>query len=173
MAMISECQKKLIDKIFLYVYAYFMKINAAKTKKQFVETQQYPCMCAVIRKTGRLLTKKYDRYLKPSGLKVTQFSMLANISRNPGIAVSKLAELLVMDQSTVTRNLRVLEKIGYIHIETDTVDHRIKRIQITDFGISRMDEAWPYWEKAQLEIERIIGREHIEELLSIFREITG
>jgi len=130
-------------------------------------------MCAVIRKTGRLLTKKYDQYLKPSGLKITQFSMLANIARNPGIAVSKLAELIVMDQTTVTRNLRVLEKAGYIHIETDATDHRIKRTRITDFGMSRMDEARPFWEKAQLEMERIIGREGIEGLLSSFKAITG
>ena len=99
--------------------------------------------------------------------------MLANIKRNPGITVSKLAELLVMDQSTVTRNLRVLEKTGYIHIETDAVDHRIKRTQITDFGMSIVDEARPYWEKAQLEIERTIGRENIEELLSNLNELTG
>ena len=150
-----------------------MKINTSKTKKQLVETQQYPCMCAVIRKTGRLLTKKYDQHLKPSGLKITQFSMLANIKRNPGIAVSELAELLVMDQSTVTRNLRVLEKTGYIHIETDAMDHRIKRTQITDFGMSIVDEARPYWEKAQLEIERTIGRENIEALLSNLNELTG
>ena len=150
-----------------------MGANTAKAKSHLVETPKYPCMCAVIRKTGRLLTKKYDQYLKPSGLKITQFSMLANIARNPGITVSKLAELLVMDQSTVTRNLRVLEKTGYIHLEADTVDHRIKRIQITDFGMSRMDEARPYWEKAQLEIERIMGRKSIEGLLSSFKEITG
>lgn len=148
-----------------------MKINNVKPKKQSVETQHYPCMCAVIRKTGRLLTKRYDYYLKPSGLKITQFSMLANIERNAGITVSKLAELLVMDQTTVTRNLRVLEKAGYIQIETDPVDHRIKRTQITDFGMSRMDEARPFWEKAQLEIEGIIGGEHIKDLLSIFKEI--
>ena len=150
-----------------------MGTNTAKAKSHLVETPQYPCMCAVIRKTGRLLTKKYDQYLKPSGLKITQFSMLANIARNPGIAVSKLAELIVMDQTTVTRNLRVLEKAGYIHIETDATDQRIKRIQITDFGMSRMDEARPFWEKAQLEMERIIGRESIEGLLSSFKVITG
>ena len=150
-----------------------MGTNNAKAKSHLKETPQYPCMCAVIRKTGRLLTKKYDQYLKPSGLKITQFSMLANIARNPGIAVSKLAELIVMDQTTVTRNLRVLEKAGYIHIETDATDHRIKRTQITDFGMSRMDEARPFWEKAQLEMERIIGREGIEWLLSSLKVITG
>ena len=99
--------------------------------------------------------------------------MLANIAKNPGIAVSKLAELLVMDQTTVTRNLRVLAKAGYIHIQTDPSDHRIKRIQITDVGISSMDEARPFWEKAQFEIERIIGRESIEGLLSSFKKIAG
>ena len=150
-----------------------MKTDTAKAKSHLVETSQYPCLCAAVRKTGRHLTKKYDQYLKPSGLKITQFSMLANIARNPSIAVTKLAELLVMDQTTVTRNLRVLEKAGYIHIETDTTDHRIKRTQVTGLGMCRMDEARPFWEKAQLEIERILGKESIERLLSSFKAIMG
>jgi DNA-binding MarR family transcriptional regulator len=79
-----------------------------------VQTSQYPCLCALIRKAGRILTKHYDQYLKPSGLKTTQYSMLANIAGNQGITVTELANLLLMDQSTITRNLRVLRKLDYI-----------------------------------------------------------
>ena len=150
-----------------------MAANTTKTENHPMETSRYPCLCAMIRKAGRILTRQYDHYLKPSGLKITQFSMLANIDRNPGITVSELAKLLLMDQTTVTRNLRVLEKSGYIHMEPEVTDHRTKRIQVADLGMSKMDEARPLWEKAQLEMERILGRDSIEGLLGSFRKIAG
>lgn len=156
----------------MYIHV-LMAADTTKTENHPVETFRYPCLCAVIRRAGRILTRQYDHYLKPSGLKITQFSMLANIARNPRITVSKLAKLLVMDQTTVTRNLRILEKSGYIHLEPEATDHRIKRIQVADLGRSKMDEARPLWEKAQLEMERILGRESIEGLLSSFRKIAG
>lgn len=133
--------------------------------KQPENNAQFPCLCAVIRKTGRSLTKQYDQYMKPSGLKVTQFSMLVNIMRNPGIAVSELAKLLLMDQTTVTRNLRVLEKSGYVSFNPDESDNRIRRIQVTETGQAKVDEARPYWELAQLEMVRILGREEIDCML--------
>jgi DNA-binding MarR family transcriptional regulator len=137
-----------------------------RQEKQVEKLSQFPCLCAVIRKTGRSLTKQYDNYLKPSGLKVTQYSMLVNIMRNPGIAVTELAKLLLMDQTTVTRNLRVLEKTGYISMNPDGSDSRVKRIRITDIGQAKVDEAKPYWETAQLEMVRILGREEIDHILA-------
>jgi DNA-binding MarR family transcriptional regulator len=130
-------------------------------------------LCALIRKAGRIVTRNYDKYLKPSGLKITQLSMLANIARNPAITVSELAELLLMDQTTVSRNLRVLEKSGYIHLGEEVTDHRIKRIQMTDFGHARMKEAIPLWDKAQSDMEQVLGRENIEMLMKTFKKLTN
>lgn len=150
-----------------------MATDTAKSENHPVETSRYPCLCAVIRKAGRILTRQYDKYLKPSGLKITQFSMLANIAGNPAITVSELAKLLFMDQTTVSRNLRVLEKSGYIHLEPEVTDRRIKRIQIADIGKSKMNEARPLWEKAQLDMERVLGRPSIEGLLGSFKKMAG
>ena len=136
-------------------------------------TSRYPCLCALIRKAGRIVTRNYDNWLKPSGLKVTQLGMLAKIAGNPSITVSELAESLVMDQTTVSRNLRVLEKSGYIHLEAEMADHRIRRIQISNFGVSRMNEAIPLWEKAQLDMERVLGREGVELMMKTFKKLTG
>ncbi len=136
-----------------------------KPEDRAVPNSQYPCLCAMIRRAGRIATRNYDNFLKPCGLKVTQFSMLANIARHPAITVSELAELLSMDQTTVSRNLRVLEKSGYIRLESERTDHRIKRIQISDLGISKMNEARPMWEQAQLEMQRLLGRENIDVII--------
>lgn len=149
-----------------------MATDNTKPESRPVETSRYPCLCAVTRRAGRILTRQYDEYLKPSGLKTTQFSMLANIARNPAITVSELARLLAMDQTTVSRNLRVLEKSGYIRMEPEVADQRIRRIQIAERGMSKMMEARPLWEKAQTEMERVLGRENIETLLGIFKKVA-
>lgn len=150
-----------------------MTARSTKMKIPSAQTSGYPCICAVMRKAGRILTGRYDRCLKPSGLKVTQYSMLANIERNPDISVSELAALLVMDQTTVTRNLRVLEKLGFIMPEPDITDQRIKRVRISAAGTSKMDEARPLWKEAQSETEEILGRQNIEGLLDSLRKLAG
>lgn len=143
-----------------------MNTENTESQNQIEEKPQYPCLCALIRKVGRSLTRKYGDSLKPSGLKVTQYSLLANIIRNPNVTVSDLAGLLVMDQSTLTRNLQVLVKMGYVYLEPDMTDNRIKKVHISNAGISKMDEARPLWEKAQLEMERNLGAENIEGIIA-------
>jgi len=106
-------------------------------------------------------------------MKLTQYSMLAHIGRNRDISVSELAGLLAMDQTTVTRNLRVLQKLGYIRLEIDMTDHRIKRVRISQAGTSKMDEARPFWKEAQSETEEILGTENIEGLLESLRKLAG
>ena len=132
---------------------------------------RYPCLCALIRKVGRIATRNYDNLLKPCGIKITQFSLLANIARNPATTVSELAKLLSMDQTTVSRNIRVLEKSGYVRFEDEMTDHRIKRIQISDLGVSKMNEARPLWEQAQLEMQRVLGRENIEVMMKSVKKL--
>jgi DNA-binding MarR family transcriptional regulator len=149
-----------------------MATDKSKSENPSVKSRPLPCLCAVTRKAGRILTKKYDERLKPSGLKATQLSMLARIAKHPAITVSELAKLSVMDQTTVSRNLQVLEKSGYVRLEPEQADQRIKRIHITEAGMSKMTEAIPLWEKAQTEMERVLGRETIEELLRTFRKIA-
>ena len=98
--------------------------------------------------------------------------MMANIARNPDITVSELAKLLFMDQTTVTRNLRVLEKLGYICIELELADLRVKRIKLSTIGESKMNEARPMWENAQFEIKQLLGTEGIEALLNSIEKIV-
>lgn len=116
-----------------------------------------PCLCAALRKATRVITKRYDVFLKPSGLKITQYSMLANIARNEGISVSGLARVLLMDQTTVTRNLQLLKKKGYIFYQEVGDDHRVKQIELSDSGRQRLKQAQSLWELAQKEIESELG----------------
>ncbi|MDH3474180.1 MAG: MarR family transcriptional regulator, partial [Rhodospirillales bacterium] len=66
----------------------------------------------MLRRTARRLTQAYDQALRPSGLRLTQFSVLANLTRSGGLSITDLAELLAMERTTLTRNLRPLERAG-------------------------------------------------------------
>ena len=133
---------------------------------------QYPCICAAFRKAGRILTRRYNRYLKPSGLRVPQYIMLANISGYQGISVTELAHLLSKDQTTVTRNLHGLEKSGYIHLRSESSDQRIKKVLLTSQGAAKVAEARPLWQIAQREVEQILDREMIENLVDDLKKIS-
>lgn len=148
-----------------------MSDHSPNTTRRDPETSPYPCLCAMVRKAGRVLTKTYDRHLKPCGLKITQYSMLANIAGCPDITVSELANRLLMDQTTVTRNLRVLDNAGYIRLQPDVADQRIKRIQLTDKGKLKISEARPLWEKAQIEMEQTLGRKDVDILIGSLQKI--
>jgi DNA-binding MarR family transcriptional regulator len=132
---------------------------------------QYPCLCATFRKAGRILTRRYNQHLKPSGLRIPQYCMLANISRNPGISVTELAHLLSMDQTTVTRNLHGLEKSGYIHLRSESSDQRIKKIELTAQGTAKVAAAKPLWENVQREIEATLDGKMIENLMAGLKKI--
>jgi DNA-binding MarR family transcriptional regulator len=132
---------------------------------------QSPCICAAFRKAGRMLTRRYNWYLKPSGLSVSQYCMLANIHRNPGVSVTELAHLMSMDQTTVTRNLHGLENSDYIHLRSESSDQRIKKIQLTTQGTAKVAAARPLWEKAQREIEAVLDGKMIESLMDGLKKI--
>lgn len=155
------------------VYTYTMKRATPQTDPTLpAEAPPFPCLCAAIRRAGRVATRQYDALLKPSGLKITQFSMLANIARNPEITVTRLAELLLMDQTTVTRNLVVLEKAGWVGLEPGESDRRMKRVTITEAGRAKLTQARPHWLRAQAAMERTLGRASIEELLASLSKLA-
>lgn len=149
-----------------------MSAGPPNTDSNQIGVPLFPCVCAATRRAGRILTRRYDAILKPAGLKITQFSMLANIGRNTGISVSRLAALLLMDQTTVTRNLGVLEKAGYIRLLQEEADRRTKRIELTEAGRKKMEQARPYWLAAQREIEDDLGLQRITELLETFAKLA-
>lgn len=129
------------------------------------------CACGNLRKTTRTITQFYDKMLQSTGLRSTQCSLLLDIFLNENISVSDLGNLLLMDQSTVTRNIELLRKSGYIDIKKVEKDSRKKSISITDIGLKKLEEATPLWEEAQRKIENGIGEKRFEELLKILKEI--
>jgi DNA-binding MarR family transcriptional regulator len=115
------------------------------------------CVCGNLRKTTRVITQFYDQHLQSTGLRSTQCGLLRNISLHKNISVGELGDMLLMDQSTVTRNIEILKKYGYITITPKNHDARKKSISITQSGEEKLKEAIPLWEEAQARIEHELG----------------
>lgn len=132
-----------------------------------------PCLCAALRKASRSITSLYDAHLKPAGLKATQYSMLVNIARNPKVAISSLADILVMDQSTVTRNLQLLKKKGYVRIDASPDDQRVKSVALTATGQARLEASKPLWQQAQAEARLKLGKLGFDVLQQSLTAVIG
>ena len=123
------------------------------------------CACFNLRKATRNLTQYYDTTLHSVGLRSTQFSLLASIAADEGISISLLAEKMIMDRTTLTRNLRPLEKSEYVAMGHGE-DRRMRTITLTESGRAKLEEAMPYWQEAQDFVIKQVGADRTERLLS-------
>lgn len=129
------------------------------------------CACANLRTVSGSLTQLYNKLLKPTGLKITQYYMLGNIYTSPDISISKLGEIMQLDQTTVTRNLNILKESGLVQINRAGYDSRTKVISITDLGYEKLNNATPIWNEVQDRIEGSIGRDEYADLLNKLKEL--
>ena len=114
------------------------------------------CVCFHLRRSARTVTQFYDRTLAPSGLRATQFTLMTVIRRTGGLPFSSLAEVLGMDRTTLTRNLRPLERQGLVRIESGS-DRRVRLVRLTRLGERKQSEAQPLWAKAHARVTEGIG----------------
>src|SRR5882672_6077316 len=115
-----------------------------------------PCVCNTLRMATRVVTQLYDDVLRPSGLRVTQFSMLAAIARLEEANLRQLEAALAIDQTTLTRSLGLLERDGVIE-RASHPDGRIKAMRLTRKGRRVLNVARPLWAQAQDKVLRDLG----------------
>jgi DNA-binding MarR family transcriptional regulator len=115
-----------------------------------------PCVCSTLRMVTRVVTQLYDDILRPSGLRVTQFSILASIARLGEANLKQLEGALAIDQTTLTRSLNLLERNGVIE-RASHADGRIKAMRLTAKGRRALRVARPLWAQAQDKVLRELG----------------
>ena len=111
------------------------------------------CYCLAARKRARELTRRYEVALRPFGLRATQFSVLAALAQTGPIALSKLADLLGLERTTLTRIAGVLERDGRISV-TQGDDERVRMLSITTPGKRVLASAFPAWKRVQDDITK-------------------
>ena len=123
------------------------------------------CFCFNLRKASRVITQFYENYLRQTGLRVTQFTIMTAVRALAPVTVKQLAQKLKMDRTTLGRNLKPLKSRGFIHIESGT-DRRERWVALTPHGHEALLNAHPLWEQAQTDIEQLLGTTRLNELLS-------
>src|SRR5256885_2285553 len=99
------------------------------------------CACANIRRVDRAITQFFDKSLAHSNLHTTQFTLLSTITAASPITIQRLAEMMVMDRTTLTRNLEPLTRQGLVHIEMGE-DRRTRVVQLTQAGEEVLEKAF-------------------------------
>ena len=129
--------------------------------------------CFALRKATRAITQFYDRNLEPADIRATQFTLLLTLTNATGKTLTEMAEGLVMDRTTLTRNLKPLEKSGLI-VTTKLPDRRTKGYVLTDKGQQAIEKGVPLWHKAQQHIVGQLGNDryaHFASELDIVRSL--
>jgi DNA-binding MarR family transcriptional regulator len=130
------------------------------------------CACFNLRKAARAVTQLYDKALRSTGLRTTQFTLLVGISMLGTVTVTRLAQIGVMDRTTLTRNLKPLERKGLIQI-TPGKDQRTRVVTITDEGQKALVQALPLWKKAQVGVVKRLGQERWNSLRTDLGEVVS
>ncbi len=130
------------------------------------------CTCFNLRKATRRVTSFYDAALKPCGLKVTQMTLLTAIRVLEPITIKRLAKAIVMDRTTLSRNVSLLSKKGMIDIEAGE-DLRTRKLTLTERGHNALVAAFPLWQKAQSEIIKDLGEDRWAHLLEGISDLVA
>lgn len=117
------------------------------------------CLCAGTRHAARLLTRYYEEELRPAKLTPAQFELLGTISARPDAPQSDLARDLSLDQTTLSRNLKVLISRKWVKQSTCVKDRRQVTCTLTAEGRKAWDRALPYWQRAQAHMQQNLGSE--------------
>jgi DNA-binding MarR family transcriptional regulator len=108
----------------------------------------------------------YDEHLRPAGITIGQYSMLAALYYVLSMPLRKLARRLELDRTTLTRSIARLERDEFVSIELDPNDNRVRRISITEKGLRKLIESYPLWLKAQEELQKALGVQALTEFRS-------
>jgi DNA-binding MarR family transcriptional regulator len=149
-----------------------MVIELTPQQRSGMQRTSSNCAAINLRKASRAISQFYDRALEPSGLTSTQFTLLVGTAVHAPVAITVLAGHLVMDRTTLTRDLQRLEDQGMIET-VPGMDRRSKLIALTDRGLQAIATAVPLRAKAQRHIVENIGQERLEFLLETIEMVVG
>ena len=131
------------------------------------------CNCLALRQATRHVTQFYDRFLASSGLRTTQYSILVRLRLAGPLPINALAKRLIMDRTTLGRNILPLEREGLIEIVLDPTDRRSKVVRLTETGAARLRAARAGWTQAQKDFEAAFGGPRAARLRDLLHAVTA
>jgi DNA-binding MarR family transcriptional regulator len=130
------------------------------------------CACGRLRRAARALTQLYDDLMAPSGLRVTQFSLLRALAREGSSKMSDLAETLLLDRTALSRTLDPLAGRGLVAVVPGE-DARTRVVSLTRAGEKAIRAAEPHWARAQAQVAHRLGRVKLDTLIATLGEVEA
>src|SRR5690242_7897544 len=115
------------------------------------------CLCLHLQRAARAVARRFDAALRPLGLTSGQFSLLMSLNRPEPASIGSVSALLAMDRTTLTANLKPLERRGLVAVSTDNADKRARRLALLPAGQALLVAAVPVWRRTQVELERLLA----------------
>jgi DNA-binding MarR family transcriptional regulator len=130
------------------------------------------CLCLHVQRAARAVARRFDEALRPVDLTNGQFSLLMSLNRPEPAPMRQVASLLAMDRTTLTANLKPLERRGLLKIETDPDDRRSKYLRLTRAGRDLMVKAMPIWIETHAVLDRLVTATGLDELRTDLRALS-
>jgi DNA-binding MarR family transcriptional regulator len=129
------------------------------------------CLCLHVQRAARALARRFDDVLRPVGLTQGQFSLLTSLNRAEPPTIGAVATLLALDRTTLTANLKPLERRGLLKVKVDGEDKRSRRLILTPAGKAALTAAAPIWRRAHAQAERQLHSATADVLRACLREL--
>lgn len=130
------------------------------------------CLCLHVQRAARAVARRFDIALRPLGLTNGQFSLLMSLNRPKPPGMGSVAALLAMDRTTLTANLKPLERRGLVTVSADEKDRRNRLMTLTPAGRALLASAVPVWERTHEDIDRLITGSDPETLRADLRALS-
>ncbi len=129
------------------------------------------CLCLHVQRTARALARRFDNAFRPIGLTQGQFSLLTSLNRAVPPTIGDVAELLALDRTTLTANLKPLERRKLMKVKVDAEDRRSRRLMLTPAGRAVLAAAAPIWKRVHRQAERLLTRANPDLVRMSLREL--
>ena len=130
------------------------------------------CLCLHLQRAARTVGRRFDEVLRPLGLTNGQFSLLMSLNRPEPPTIGSVSTLLAMDRTTLTANLKPLERRGLVEVSVDAADRRSRRIVLTQAGRTVLSAAVPIWTAEHAAIDARLGGSNADRLRAELRALS-
>ena len=130
------------------------------------------CLCLHLQRAARVVARRFDEALRPLELTNGQFSLLMSLNRAEAPRIGEIPALLAMDRTTLTANLKPLERRGLVTVTVDDADKRSRRLTLTTAGRTLLAAAVPLWKRAHARTERLLARSSPDRLRADLRTLS-
>jgi DNA-binding MarR family transcriptional regulator len=123
------------------------------------------CVCFNLRRVARVVTQFYDAEMRRHGVRPTQGSILASLNSKASWTMAELSDWLGMERTTLVRNLRPLQRDGFVEVAGGGRGNRVE-LTITTKGRQQVEKLTPAWKSAQSAVVKILGEKRWSTILS-------